>query len=320
MTQPTLRQLEYLVAVADCGSFGEASRRCGVTQPGLSAQIQQLEHLLDLQLLERVRPKVVPTEAGRALIERARRILIEAEDLVSTARTLGRPLCGSLRLGVIPTVAPYLLPHTLPAVRREHPELRLFIREEETAVLLDLLASAEIDLLLLALDAPLGRVERLPLFEDPFLLAAPTGHPLARRKLLRESELASLPLLLLEDGHCLRDQVLDVCRHAGQAPPAYGDFRASSLGTLIQMVAGGLGITLLPSLAAGVGTEDLALVPFRSPAPARTIGLAWRPGSSRRAEFELLAELLGTPPHGSTHARRGRHSARGDRSQRSRPR
>ncbi|MCE2392818.1 MAG: LysR family transcriptional regulator, partial [Proteobacteria bacterium] len=150
MIRPTLRQLEYLVAVADCGSFGEASRRCGVTQPGLSSQIRQLEDLLELRLLERVRPRAVPTAAGAELVERARRVMLETDDLVAAALTHQKPLHGPLRLGVIPTLAPYLLPRVLPAVRREFPELRLLIREDPTGALLELLAAAEIDLLLLA--------------------------------------------------------------------------------------------------------------------------------------------------------------------------
>lgn len=307
MNRPTLRQLEYLVAVADCGSFGEASRRCGVSQPGLSAQIRELEHLLDLPLLERVRPRSVPTRAGAALVEQARAILLETDDLVATAQAFQKPLHGPLHLGVIPTLAPYLLPRVLPRVRRQFPELRLFIREEQTDVLLELLASAEVDLLLLALDAPLGSVETLPLFEDTFLLATPGDHPLARRKRVSQAELAGLPLLLLEDGHCLRDQVLEVCGQGGAAPPDYGDFRASSLGTLTQMVAGGLGITLLPSLATDVLADaaDVTLVPFRKPAPSRTVGLAWRKGSPRGDEFELLASALARPV-----SRRGRSTGR----------
>ena len=172
-----------------------------MTQPGLSSQIRQLEDLLELRLIERVRPRVVPTAAGAELVERARRILVETDDWVGSAQTYAKPLHGPLRLGVIPTLAPYLLPRVLPAVREGFPELKLFIREDPTQTLLELLASAEIDLLLLALDAPLGAVETLLLFEDPFLLAAPRDHPLARRRRVRESELQEIPLLLLEDGH-----------------------------------------------------------------------------------------------------------------------
>jgi len=289
---PTLRQLEYLVAIADLGSFHRAARACGVSQPGLSAQIRQLEMLLDLRLLERDRRRVLLTAAGEELVRRARAVLAEARGLVETASALQRPLCGTLRLGVIPTVAPYLLPRALPRVRRRHSELRLRLREAQTGDLVAALERGELDVLLLALEAPLGDLETLALFRDPFHVALPAGHPLARRRRVSEHDLSGESVLLLDDGHCLRAQALAVCRDAGAEEQS--DFRATSLGTLIEMVCGGAGITLLPELALPSETRrrGLAVVPFAKPEPHRTIGLAWRPSSGRAAEFALLAEAI----------------------------
>jgi LysR family hydrogen peroxide-inducible transcriptional activator len=295
---PTLRQLEYLVAIADLGSFHRAARACGVSQPGLSAQIRQLESLLDLHLLERDRRRVLLTPAGEELVRRARVVLAEARGLVETANALQRPLCGALRLGVIPTVAPYLLPRALARVRRRHPELRLRLREAQTADLVAALERGELDVLLLALEAPLGALETLALFRDPFHVALPASHPLARRRRLREQDLAGQPVLLLDDGHCLRAQALAVCREAGAEEQS--DFRATSLGTLIEMVCGGAGVTLLPELArkSEARRAGLAIVPFAKPEPHRTIGLAWRPSSGRAAEFALLGRSLASDQRG----------------------
>src|SRR5882724_11262842 len=245
---PTLRQLEYLVAIADLGSFHRAARACGVSQPGLSAQVRQLETLLELRLLERDRRRVLLTPAGVELVRRARAVLAEAQGLVEVARAFQRPLCGTLRLGVIPTVAPYLLPRVLPRVRKRHPELRLRLREAQTGELVAALDRGELDVL----------------------------------------------LLLLDDGHCLRAQALAVCREAGAEEQS--DFRATSLGTLIEMVCGGAGVTLLPelSLRSEARRAGLAVVPFAKPEPHRTIGLAWRPSSGRAAEFALLAASIGS--------------------------
>lgn len=295
MTQtPTLRQLEYLVAIADLGSFHRAARACGVSQPGLSAQIRQLEALLELRLLERDRRRVLLTPAGLALVRRARAVLAEARGLVEAASALQRPLSGALRLGVIPTVAPYLLPRALPRVRRRHPELRLWLREAQTGELVAALERGELDVLLLALEAPLTDLETHALFRDPFHVALPKGHALARRRRIRERDLAGEAVLLLDDGHCLRAQALAVCRDAGAEEQS--DFRATSLGTLIEMVCGGAGVTLLPELALRTEARrpGLAIVPFAKPEPHRTIGLAWRPTSGRTAEFALLGKSIGS--------------------------
>ena len=294
---PTLRQLEYLVAVVDQRSFHRAARACGVSQPGLSGQIQQLESLLELRLLERDRRRVLVTPAGEEVVRRARLVLAEAHGLVEAAHALQRPLSGTLRLGVIPTIGPYLLPRVLAGVRRHHAELRLQLHEAQTDALVAQLTRGELDLLVLALEAPLGDLETRPLFPDPFFVALPSDHRLARRRLLREADLRGEAVLLLDDGHCLRDQALAVCRARGAEE--LGDFRASSLTTLVEMVRGGAGLTLLPALTLDVvgRHEDLAIVPFAKPAPFRTVGLAWRRSSGRSAEYALLGEEL-TPRSG----------------------
>jgi LysR family hydrogen peroxide-inducible transcriptional activator len=291
MIRPTLRQLEYIVAVADQRHFGRAAEACFVTQPGLSAQVRELESLLELQIFERDSRRVLVTPAGAELVERARKILVEVDELVEAARVAQQPLCGTLRVGVIPTVAPYLLPRVIPKMRRKHRELHLRLREDHTVRIVAELEAGRLDLLLLALEAELGNAQTLPLFRDDFLAVMPVNHPLARKKRLRQEDLNGQQVLLLEDGHCLRDQALAVC--TAQGASELGDFRATSLSTLTQMVTDGEAMTLLPELALGVetrGRRDLAVRPFRSPAPHRTIGLAWRPSSPREEEFHALAE------------------------------
>lgn len=289
---PSLRQLEYLVAIADHGSFHAAARACHVTQPGLSLQIQQLESLLGVQAFERNRPRILVTAAGEALVERARRVLAEAEGLVEAATLFAKPLSGLLTLGAIPTIAPYLLPKALPRVRRRYPELTLRLQEAQTADLVDRVQRGDVDVALLALEADLNGLETEALFRDDFVVAVSSAHPLAGKRSVAESALSGEPVLLLADGHCLRDQALSLCGAAGA--DELGDFRASSLTTLVQMVASGLGLTLLPQLATSIEGKgrDIRLVPFRKPAPYRTIGLAWRPTSGRAEHFRLLGELL----------------------------
>jgi LysR family hydrogen peroxide-inducible transcriptional activator len=246
-----------------------------------------------VKLFERSRRRVLLSDAGRALLSQARAVLTSTAELVDRARTFAKPLSGQLRLGVIPTIAPYLLPNALPEIRRRYPELRLLLREDQTERLLQLLREGKLDLLLLALEADLGDVETLVLDEDPFLLALPRGHRLAGRKGVSEKDLIDEQVLLLDDGHCLRDQALAVCASSGARE--IGDFRASSLSTLAQMVAGGVGITLLPEMSLAVEArqlESLIVKPFRRPVPHRTIGLAWRRTSARKEEFELLGKLL----------------------------
>ena len=292
----SLRQLQYFVAVAERLNFGEAARACYVSQPGLSAQIKNLERLLEVQLFERNRRTVLITPAGETLLPLARKVLTAAADLEDVAGSLTQPLRGELRLGVIPTVAPYLLPDAIGAIRRRYPDLKLLLHEDMTARLVRQLEQGKLDLLLLALEADLGEAETLALVTDPFVAALPAGHPLSRLDQLREADLAGQQVLLLEDGHCLRDQALGVCDRIGAEEA--GDFRAGSLSTLAQMVAGGIGITLLPEISLKVETRPpspLVVRPFRQPGPSRTIGLAWRATSPRADEFRLLAGLL-TPP------------------------
>lgn len=289
----SLRQLEYFVAVAEHLSFRGAADACFVTQPGLSSQLKDLERVLDAQLFERSQRKVLLTPAGTTLLPLARGILTATDEFVETARSLTQPLAATLRLGVIPTVAPYLLPKVLPAIRQRYPKLQVLLHEDLTQRLLTLLAQGNLDLLLVALEADLGDVATLPLVSDPFVVAVPTHHQFAKRPCITEADLAGQQVLLLEDGHCLRDQALDVCQTGGA--DEVGDFRASSLNTLVQMVAGGIGITLLPQLALEVESRPPSQIvtrPFKRPGPNRTIGLAWRRTSPRAHEFHLVAKLL----------------------------
>jgi LysR family hydrogen peroxide-inducible transcriptional activator len=292
--RPSIRQLEYLVALGASRHFGRAARACAVTQPALSLQIRQLEELLGVKLFERGRRQVLVTPAGERMIERAREALQRVDDLLDEARAAQRPFTGRLSLGVIPTVAPYLLPRALPAVRAAWPGLELLLREDQTQRILARLRGGELELLLLALPVPGEDLESLPLFEEPFVLAVPDAHPLARgHGPVTESALRGEPVVLLEEGHCLRDQALALCDAAGARET--GRVQATSLGTLVQMVANGLGITLLPATSLEVEARagsGIALRAFAAPVPGRSIGLVWRRGSARRAEFRALGEVF----------------------------
>lgn len=291
--RPSFRQLEYLVAVDDHGTFSSGARACGVTQPALSTQIRKLEEVLGVDLLERRPAGVIPTEAGVRVIEAARRVLEDVESVVATAQMMQDPLGGTIRMGVIPTVAPYLLPEITPRLRGRFPELRLLLREERTEDLVALVESGELDVALLALESELGELATLPLFDDPFYLAVSHDHRLARRKRVRPDDLEDEEVLLLDDGHCLRDQTLAICNAAGACE--LGDFRATSLATLVQMVEAGVGITMLPEMAvrthANLGLR-LRLIPFGRPRPGRTVGLAWRSTSTISDHFGELARAL----------------------------
>lgn len=292
MTTPSVRQLECFVAVADARNFRIAAAHCFMTQPALSQQIQHLEQLLGTRLFERDRRSVLPTAAGDALVSSARRILADLNDFTEAAHTFQAPLTGTLRLGVIPTVAPYALPRAMAAAKRKHPNLRLLLREAQTTELLSALDQGSLDLLLLALDVDLGNQRTLELCRDRFVLAVPPGHRLHARKRVAMSDLNGEQVLLLDDGHCLRTQALPLCTTAGANE--VGDFRASSLSTLVQMVAAGIGVTLLPEMAVhaeALPTRNLGIIPFGK-GPARTIGLAWRQTSNRSAEFEQLGETF----------------------------
>jgi LysR family transcriptional regulator, hydrogen peroxide-inducible genes activator len=289
----SLRQLQYAVAVADQLSFRRAAERCHVSQPALSAQLAQLESALGLRLFERDRRRVRPTGAGRVLVERARALLTEAGDLAAEARQAADPMAGTLRLGVIPTVSPYLLPSVAPALRREYPALTVAWVEEKTPVLVRRLQAGELDAALMALEADVGDLDHEVIARDPFVLATPAGHPLAREAgPASRREMRDAPVLLLDDGHCFREQALAFC---AKARAREMEFRATSLTTLGQMVASGLGVTLLPRLAvpteAGPG-RGLEVRPFADPAPHRTIALLWRRRSPLAPALRRLAASL----------------------------
>lgn len=293
MTRPSLQQLQYLVAVADHGHFGRAAAACYVSQPGLSAQVRELERRLGTALVERSQKGALLTERGAAAVERARAILRDVDDLVATCRHSEGTISGLVRMGVIPTIAPYLLPRALPAVRARFPDCQLQLREDRTDPLVELLRSGGLDVLLLALPVTADHLVQVPLAEDRFLLAVPAGHRLARLATVDTSVLAGERVLLLEDGHCLRDQALSVCRLAG-ADPA-DDVRATSMATLVQMVVGGLGVTLLPESAAAAEAgphSGISTCRFRRPAPSRTIGLVWRDTSPHDQAFRELARAI----------------------------
>jgi LysR family transcriptional regulator, hydrogen peroxide-inducible genes activator len=288
----TLRQLQYAVGVAETRSFGRAAELCHVSQPSLSAQVAQLESVLGVQIFERTRRGVRLTLAGSEVIERARRILREADDLSEAGGRLADPFTGTLRLGVIPTISPYLLPQLTPALRERYPRLEIRWVEDKTAALVAGLTAASLDAALLALEADVGNVEAAVLGRDPFVLAAPHGHPLSRQRgPVPLRELDGQSVLLLDDGHCFRDQALDLCAHAHARELA---FRATSLSTLTQMVAGGAGVTLLPQLA--VPTEarrgDVVVRRFVPPAPGRTLALVWRRHAALDSALRHLAATL----------------------------
>ncbi|HEV3030955.1 MAG TPA: LysR substrate-binding domain-containing protein [Polyangia bacterium] len=288
----TLRQLQYAVAVADTLSFRRAAETCGVSQPSLSAQLGELEEALGARLFERDRRRVLLTAAGETLVARARHVLTDAEDLADAGRRLVDPLAGTLRVGVIPTISSYLLPDVVRALRRGHARLDVRWTEDKTSALVGALEEGTLDAALVALEANLGQLAREPLGRDPFLLAAPRGHALARRTgAVTAEELVGAPLLLLDDGHCLRDQALAAC---GGARPEELGFRATSLPTLAQMVAAGAGVTLLPALAVPTESRRAPLVvrPLADPAAFRTVGLVWRPTSPLAPALRAVAATL----------------------------
>ncbi len=293
MRRASIRQLECLVAVAAEGSFRRAATTVGISQPALSVQIQGVEALLGVQVFERDRRSVLITPAGEEIVARARDALSAVDSVTDAARRRGEPLVGPLRLGVIPTIAPYWLPALLPAVRAKFPRLELILREDQTDRLLAQLSAGQLDLALLAIPVP-GDFTTAEIAHEGFVVAAPRkAAVLEHRGRLAARDLDAETVLLLEDGHCLRDQALDVCARGG-AIEAIG-LRATSLPTLVQMVAGGLGITLLPEAAAASLVQPkgpVGLARFGAPVPGRTIGLAWRTSSARLREYRLLAETL----------------------------
>jgi LysR family transcriptional regulator, hydrogen peroxide-inducible genes activator len=291
---PTFRQLEHLVLLAEHGHFGRAAAACHVTQSTLSASIKELENILQASLVDRTKRRVVLTPLGKQIVERARRILRDGEDLVEAARAESEPLSGTLRMGVVPTIGPFLLPNILPRLRSAYPALRLYLVEDLTARLVEELHAGRLDIVLLALPYDCGNVEVRTLFQDPFKVALPHGHPLAGGKTVDLEQLRHTGLLLLKEGHCLRDQALAACRLADRKE--IEPVEATSLHTLVQMVDNGLGATLLPQLAIDGGIlsgTTLAVLPTAGQQPSREIGLIWRRGTGRQREFDLLASELG---------------------------
>lgn len=292
---PTPQQLRYLTALAEFQHFGRAADACAVTQSTLSAGLLALERQIDARILDRDSGKrVMFTPLGRELVERARTALGALSAMVDAADAARAPMSGKLRLGVIPTVSPFLLPKFMPALREAFPALRLFLREDTTRNLVDALGDGKLDLALLALPCACAGTDTLAVARDPFYAALPAGHPLSSAEMVTAGALANETLLLLEDGHCLRDQTLAACGiERGDGPG--GEFAATSLHTLVQMVAGGLGCTLLPRIAIRAGlTEGTGIVLRRIAGEGayRTLGFAWRPGAARAAEFRALAPLL----------------------------
>ena len=292
----TLQELRYLVAVAEEGQVARAAERCHVGQPTLSTQLKKLEDTLGVQLFERGPRGLKPTAAGAPIIAQARIVLEEAHKLRELARTAQDPMAGALRVGAIPTLGPYLLPYLLPAIRKTYPKLRLLLSESLTAQLLEALHKHTLDAALLALPVAHAGLEMMELFREPFELALPVGHRLAKKKHAQPQDLADENLLLLAEGHCLRDQALDVC--GTKKSESREEVQATSLETLRQMVAAGIGCTLLPRLSTlGGARPDKRLIelrPFTAPGPARLIGLVWRARGARAEAARRLGELIRT--------------------------
>lgn len=287
-----LRDLQYLAALAETRHFGRAAQRCHVSQPTLSAQLKKLEDFLGVALIERRPRRIALTAAGEAVVERARRMLRDAEDIRSLARASQDPLAGKLRVGLIPTLGPYLLPRIATRLQRALPKLQLILHEYQTVPLIARVVEGDLDLAILALPADTPGLQTRSLFAESFLVAMPERHRLATRRRLKVSDLAGEKLLLLEDGHCLRGQALEICEMAGTEEQ---DFRATSLETLRQMVAAGLGVTLLPRLAAEGpfgATRGLAVRPFAPPAPSRVIGAAWRSSTTRGEAIAAVCDII----------------------------
>jgi len=288
-----LRAVRYLVTLADVRHFSRAAERCHVSQPTLSTQIRKLEGELDVQLVERSPRKVMLTEVGAEIVERARAMLADADAIRAIARRSKDPHSGTVRLGIFPTLAPYFLPHVVPEIRRRFPRLTLRLFEEKTEDVINMLRQGRLDAGLLALPIEAEQLATRVLFEEPFVLAVPEAHSLSARKTITLEDLEEEELLLLEDGHCLREQALEVCQLAGAHEKL--DFHATSMETLRQMVAAGTGITLMPVMAVKppvAHTDNLVTRPFTQPGPKRTIALVWRKSTALAPFLEELAEIF----------------------------
>lgn len=290
---PTIKQFKYLCAVADYGHFSRAAEACHVTQSTLSAAIAELESQLGVKIFERSKKSVLITPLGEKLLQQARKILGEVEDLITLAQAHQEALSGELRLGVIPTIGPFLLPSILADLRQRYDKLKLFLKEELSAQLVQQLQQGQLDLIILALPYPLPDMETVSLFEDEFLLCLPPGHSLEKLKQVKQQQLRGESLLLLEEGHCLRDHALEACKlDIADTDLVY---QGTSLHTLVQMVANGLGITLLPAIAVAadvLGDTQLQIRHFSNENVSREIGMAWRKSDPRRDDYLLLAEFI----------------------------
>ena len=290
---PTLKQLQYLVALKDHGHFGRAADACFVTQSTLSAGIRELETLIGVTLVERTRRVVRFTPLGDRIADKARRVLREAEELGDLARAAGRPLSGEMRMSVIPTIAPFMLPHILPRLRRDYPDLKLFLREEPSAAACEGLHNGRTDCVLLALPYGCGDVSSQFLFEDRLFVAGPEAEIGDASRAIKAGDIDETRLLLLEDGHCLKDHALAACNRPELRAEA--TMLGTSLHTIGQMVDNGLGVTMLPEMALKAGILDhtgLTARPLDAANPARRIALVWRRASPREKDFHLLAEVL----------------------------
>ena len=288
-----LRDLEYLIAVEEERHFHKAAERCFVSQPTLSGQLKKLEQELDILLVDRNNRQVIMTEAGQMIAEQARKVLAEARAIKEIASTFHDPMAGELHVGLIPTVAPYLLPVIMPVLKKSYPKLKLWLHEQQTAVLLKQLRKAELDLLILALPVETNEFSEIDLFNESFVLAVPKDEQLAKKKTIRLSDLDDREMLLLEEGHCLRGQALDVCFAAGASEQS--GFKATSLETLRHMVAEGMGMTLLPELSVPkkISKDDtICYLPFTKPQPSRRIGMLYRKGSYREETFFNMAGVI----------------------------
>jgi LysR family hydrogen peroxide-inducible transcriptional activator len=292
----TLRQLRYLGALAEHGHFGRAAEACAVTQPALSMQIRDLEKFLGVELVERRPGEIALTEIGIEVARRGERILAASRDLVDLARHRSRILSGRLMLGIIPSLAPYVLPKILPPLQRRYPELRVELRETQTKVLIEELVRGTLDVVMLALPILEAELESIRLFDDPFLFAVPAHDPRPDTTRVSARDIDPQQLILLEEGHCLRDQALAYCadrRRDSGGNSAMG-LGATSLTTVMQMVANGYGVTLVPEVAVDVEVRDerVKLLRFAPPQPGRTVGLAWRQSSPRKVDFVALGQVI----------------------------
>lgn len=288
---PTLKQLRYLVTLHRVGHFGKAAEACHVTQSTLSAGIQELENLLAAQLVERTKRSMMFTSLGEEVVRRASGILNEVDDLTEMAAAAKDPLRGVVRMGVIPTIAPFLLPKVMPLLSEQLPNLELHLREDKSAELCDLLKSGELDVVLYALPFECGDVKELALFPDHFVAAYPRGE--APGDVISSTDLDESQLLLLEEGHCLRDHALEACQLVGRR--ARRELASTSLATIVPMVAAGRGITLLPGMAVESGIAEnlpVDIVGFSDIIPTRMIGMIWRRTNPRSETFTELGKVI----------------------------